>query len=222
MGTRPSTPLLKLLREAARKKGWNTSTLAQHAGIDRGHLKQVLAGREALTVDELIQLSEAMALTPTDLGMLGGATLPEEPTQAATPALASVTAPAQEAPFPDPFGIQAEQVLRLGFALGVDVFLLLDTAQLKGSGVPMATIKRFQPNLPIRLESAYHRYNAPEYFPEGCQLRLSFDSVYTCLIPWGAIQHITLYPLAPELEEEPEEEPEESPPSRGGFLRLVD
>lgn len=220
MGTRPSTPLLNLLREAARKKGWNTSTLAQHAGLDRGRLKQVLAGREPLTVDELLQLSDAMALTQEDLGVLSGATLPEPPNAGSVATLHA--APQQEPPFPDPFGIQGEQILRLGFALGVDIFLLLDAAQLSQSGIPVATIKRYQPNFPIRLESAYHRYNAPEYFPEGVQLRLSFDAVYTCLIPWSAIQHVTLYPMAPEPEVAPEEEPEASSSSKGGFLRLVD
>ena len=67
MATRPSAPLLKLILEAARKKGWNTSTLANAAGVDRSRLKQVLAGREPLTVDEMILISNAMELAPADL-----------------------------------------------------------------------------------------------------------------------------------------------------------
>lgn len=220
MANRPSTPLLTLILDAARKKGWNTSTLAQQAGLDRSRLKQVLAGREPMTVDELMQLSEAMTLTPMDLGL---AELDTPPSEEASPSLAALPVPDVDElpPFPDPFGIHSEQILRLGFALGVDVFLLVDTTQLEGSGVPASIIKRFQPNLPIRLEAAYHRHNNPEYFTEGFQVRLSFDALYTCLFPWSSIQQITLFPIAPEPEEP---DAVEEPPSseRGGFLRLVE
>ena len=198
MATRPSAPLLKLILEAARKKGWNTATLATAAGLDRSRLKQVLAGREPLLVDELILLSNAMELEPADLV---GLEVPEAP-----PQLAPAQPPAHSAP--DPFGNHAEQALRLGFALGCDIFFTTPTDMLEESGVPIAVIKRFAPTLPIRLESAYHRHNDPQYFPQGIQLRLSFDSIYTCLFPWAAIQQITLYP-APPPEPEPEPESEE-------------
>ena len=194
MATRPSAPLLKLILEAARKKGWNTATLATAAGLDRSRLKQVLAGREALLVDELILLSNAMELAPADLV---GVEIPD-----ATPQLASAHAPVHSAP--DPFGNHAEQAFRLGFALGCDILFTAPTDMLEGSGVPIAVIKRFAPTLPIRLESAYHRHNDPQYFPQGLQLRLSFDAIYTYLFPWAAIQQVTFYPAPP-----PEPEPEE-------------
>lgn len=216
----PSAPLLDLLRSAARKKGWNTATLARQAGIDRGRLKQVLAGREPLTVDELIQLSEAMSLTPDDLGILSPSPQPT-PTPAVTPMSAAMVAPPDDPePFPDPFGVHAEQILKVGFALGVDIYFTLDVAQLEQSGVPRAVLSQFPKAFPIRLEAMYHRHNAPEYFEDGFQVRLSFDAVYTCLFPWAAFQQITLFPMAPEPE--PELEPEPEPTRRGGHLRLVE
>jgi lambda repressor-like predicted transcriptional regulator len=214
VATRPSAPLLKLILEAARKKGWNTATLATSAGIDRSRLKVVLSGREPLTVDELILLSNAMELAPADLV---GLETPED-----KPRLAPLSAPTHSPP--DPFGNHAEQALRLGFALGCDIFLTLTTDMLDGSGVPISVIKRFAPTLPIRLESAYHRHNDPQYFPQGVQLRLSFDAIYTCLFPWSAIQQITFYPAPPPEPEPDSEEPEEdsdSEPDNVVRLRLV-
>ncbi|MFT5684582.1 MAG: hypothetical protein ACI8RZ_005523 [Myxococcota bacterium] len=213
MATRPSAPLLKLILDAARKKGWNTATLANAAGLERSRLKVVLSGREPLTVDELILLSNAMELAPADLV---GLEVPEE-----RPALAQVITPAHSAP--DPFGNHSEQALKLGFALGCDIFLTMTTDMLGESGVPISVIKRFAPNLPIRLESAYHRHNDPQYFPNGVQLRLSFDGVYTCMFPWGAVQQVTFYP-APPPEPEPDSDDsdgETDEPDNVVRLRLV-
>lgn len=219
-----SSQILDLLRGAARKKGWNTATLAQHAGIDRGRLKQVLAGREPLTVDDMVKLSEAMALTPDDLNIFAPAAPEPAPQPAITPMSAAMIAPPDDeddAPFPDPFGNHAEQILQLGFALGVDIYFVLDVTQLEHSGVPRAVLSQFPKVFPIRLEAAYHRHNAPDYFEEGFQVRLSFDSVYTCLFPWTAFQQITLFPMPPEAAPEPEPEPEPEP-RKGGHLRLVE
>ena len=199
MATRPSAPLLKLILEAARKKGWNTATLANAAGLERSRLKLVLSGREPLTVDELILLSNAMELAPADLVRL------EEPEEG--PKLVPVEPPAHSAP--DPFGNHTEQAFRLGFALGCDIFFTTTTDMLGESGVPLSVIKRFAPNLPIRLESAYHRHNDPQYFPKGIQLRLSFDSIHTCLFPWGSIQQVTFFPAPPpEPEVDNDDEPD--------------
>jgi len=230
MAARPSTQLINLIRDAARKKGWNTSTLAQHAGIDRSRLKQVLAGREPMTVDELMQLSEAMELTPADVGVVGLTADTEPPEEEPLPgpgvtrlAAASEPEPEEPAPFPDPFGIHAEQIIQLGFALGVNIYFTADTSLLGSSGIPRVVLDRFKAAMPIRLDVEYHRHYAPEYFPEGLQVRLSFDAVYTCLFPWAAIQQITLFPFAPEPQPEPEPEPEpETEPRKGGFLRLVE
>ncbi|MEL6349068.1 MAG: hypothetical protein AAFV53_38545 [Myxococcota bacterium] len=244
MGSRPSAPLLKLILQTARKKGWNTATLANAAKLDRSRLKSVLAGREPMTVDELIQLSGAMDISAADLGIqLPTDNTPEpepepEPADAPAPtplglaALPTASAsdpedgaaedgPAEDKAFPDPFGNHAEQIIQLGFMLGCDIFFTAQTDQLSGSGVPSAVIERFQPSLPIRLESAFHRHNAPEYFPEGLQVRLSFDSVYTCLFPWTAIKQITLFPTPPAS---PGPEPKDDPSAgrKVSHLRLIE
>lgn len=225
MGSRPSEPLLKILLQAARKKGWNTATLAQAAQIERGRLKLVLSGREPMTVDELISLSGAMELNPVDLGLNLPADLAPAPTTEPTGpvALPKATAAANRPDFPDPFDIHAKQIVQVGFALGCDIFFTAQTERLQNSGVPAAVLERFQPNLPIRLESVYHRHNDPQYLPDGLQLRLSFDAVYTCLFPWDAIKQITLFPLAPpELEPEPEPPPESGSGRKVGHLRVIE
>ncbi len=68
MAGRPSDPLLALLRRIAAERGLNTAALATAIGVERAHLKRVLSGREALTVDELIGLATTLELGPEDLG----------------------------------------------------------------------------------------------------------------------------------------------------------
>jgi len=216
MATRPSAPLLALLRDTSKKKGLNTAALAQAANIDRKRLKHVLTGREPLTVDELIQISEAMEIGPEDLGMA----IPDVETDTTEATLESLSSPEEcLEPNVNPYGNHAEQILQVGFALGCDVFFLVDGKQLEGTGVPKSIQQRFADQMPIRLEAAYHRHNDPKYLPEGLQVRLSFDAVYTCTFSWSSIRQITLFP-APPSEPEPPEVEEEQPPM-GGHLRLV-
>ena len=236
MADRPSAPLVNILREAARKKGWNTAALARESGIERARLKHVLAGQEPMLLDEMILLSNAMKLDPADLGVTlppGTEVLVEEPPEDAPPPAPTPLAaigprdplPAAAQTFPDPDGVQAEQVLKLAFMLGCDLLFGAQTDQLANSGVPRHVLTRYTPVLPIRLEAAYHRHNDPQYFPEGVQLRLSFDAVYTCFFPWTAIQQITLYPYPPEPAAEPEPEPEPEPSGSGrkiGHLRVIE
>jgi len=73
MATRPSEPLLELLRKVSRERGMNTASLARSASLDRTHLKHVLAGSEPLTVDELIALSQVLQLGPAELGQVSSA-----------------------------------------------------------------------------------------------------------------------------------------------------
>ena len=46
----------------------NTAELAKRSGIGRSRLRRVLAGEERMFVDELMQLSHALEVSPTDLG----------------------------------------------------------------------------------------------------------------------------------------------------------
>lgn len=234
MPARPSEPLLQLLRDVARNKGLNTAALARAADIPRARLKHVLAGSEPLTVDELIGLSQALEISAGDMAGIP-AELPEPgdappagpeavPMRRGGAALATV----DDGPPPihiDPYGNHAEQMLTLGFGLGCDIHVVLDSKLLADTGVPPTTLSRFPERLPLHLEAAYHRHHDPRFLPDALQLTLSFDALYTCTLPWAAFQQVTLFPLAPEppTEPAPEPEPEQAPPPRrGGHLRLVE
>lgn len=240
MPARPSEPLLQLLRDVARTKGLNTAALAKAADIPRARLKHVLAGSEALTVDELIGLSQALEISAGDMAGIPTDLPTAEPKDAlesgpeAVPSRrgGAALATVDDGPPPihiDPFGNHAEQMLTLGFGLGCDIHVVLDTTKLEDTGVPPATIARFPERLPLHLEASYHRHHDPRFLPEALQLTLSFDALYTCTLPWAAFQQVTLFPLAPEPPEapapEPDPEPEstpEPPSRRGGHLRLVE
>lgn len=220
--------MLALLRKVAAERKMNTAALARAAGLDRSHLKHVLAGTTPLTVDELIALSQALEIGPEQLGLAA-----EEPPPApqVTPisrgSLARVVRDDEdEDPIrqvADPLGNHAEQVIRLGLALGCDLHLVLDTAQARESGVPASVLGQFPERLPLRLDAAFHRHHDLRFLPQGVQMTLSFDALYTCVFPWSAILQVTIFPLAPSAP--PPEPPPEEPsarPRRGSHLRLVE
>ena len=234
MAPRPSEPLLNLLRTVAQKKGLNTAALAKATGIDRAHLKHVLAGSVPLTVDELVQIAEVLEINAGDVAGLPAA---EEVAQAEADsgleairprrggaALATIDNAGPEMPTLDPYGNHAEQVLKLGFALGVDVYLVLSTSELGQSSVPKAVLQKYPERLPLRLEAAFHIHHDPRFLVEGLAIKLSFDALYDCVLPWAAFQQITLFPLPPEPTEapEPDDEPDEKPAFSRGHLRLVE
>lgn len=239
MSSRPSEPLLALIRKVAKDKGLNTAALARAAGIERAHLKHVLAGSEPLTVDELVSLARVLELGPAELqGVPMGdeepAPAPPRETGGPGPAvvrpgrsnLATIDEDDEEVDpitaAADPMGNHAAQALRLGLALGCDLHLVLDSAQVRDSGVPASVLQQFKERLPLRLDAAFHRHHDLRFEPEHVQITLSFDSLYTCRFPWAAIQQVTLFPLPPEVEPTQPEEPEAPPPTRRGHLRLVE
>lgn len=120
----------------------------------------------------------------------------------------------------DPFGIQAEQVIRLAFGMGINFRFVADTAQLKSSGVPADVLRRFPEAMPIQLDAAYHRYNKPEYHEQGVSMMLSFDTVRSCFFPWSSIRQIILSVDAPEPAAPADPPPDEAPSGRPA-LRLV-
>ena len=223
MAGRPSDPLLALLREAARKKGFNTAALARASKLERARLKHVLAGTEALTVDELISISGALELTPADMGGFTGAA-EIDPAQEWPPEeeiIAHDPRRANEILEVDPLGNQASQIIKLGYMLGVDIFMVLDIELLEGSGVPPTVLQRFPSELPLKLDAAYHKHQQPEWLPAGFKALLGFDALYTCVIPWPAIKQVTLFPLPPSEEPDPDGEEEPDPEPRRSHLRLV-
>ena len=84
MPQRPSEPLVKMLRDLARKRGLNTAALAQAAGLERARLKHVLAGRDALTVDDFVALTGALEVGPAELAGMGLLPAPEVAAQLAS------------------------------------------------------------------------------------------------------------------------------------------
>lgn len=206
MAGRPSDPLLAFLRDSMRRKRVNTAMLAERVGVDRGELKQRLAGAADLTVDEFIRIADALQIGPAQLGVAGTA-----PTAPPTGEVANEWEP-------DPTGKIARQVLRLGFALGIDLFVVFDTRGLESSGVPPAVLARFPEQLPIKLDAKYHVHNRPRFLDDAFECMLSFDALYTCTFPWSAFRQVTFH-LPQDDGEAP---PPSSEPSRpGGHLRVV-
>lgn len=231
MADRPSAPLLRLLRDVAQRKGLNTAALAAAAGIERTRLKHLLSAGEPITVDEFMQIAQALEISAQDMGLSPGSLpIPDDDDddmedEDEIPQLRAIgrrERPSQ-AFVPDPYGNHAEQAIRLGFALGCDMFFITDVRMLADSGVPRAILARYPEHLPLRLEATFHRHNDPQFLPEGLQLNLSFDSIYTCMFPWESFRQITFFPLppSPTLKVVEEEKPEPKGPRRG-HLRLIE
>ncbi len=226
-----SAALLATVRKAMKRRGLNVAALAKELDLPRRELRPILRGAAPLPVDLFFAMVESLQLTPQELGVPSGlAQVVEEEEQEDAaqqrlePALALHSdadddAGPQEVALADPDGPQAAEIMRLGFALGVDMHLVLRTAALQGSGVPESTLARFPEHLPISLDAAYHHHYRARYHADALELRLGFDRIRTCLFPWAAIERITLVPEPPdEAPQEPAPQPEE--PGRPG-LRLV-
>jgi transcriptional regulator with XRE-family HTH domain len=223
VATRPSEPLLAFLRDAVRKKGLNTAQLATRTGIDRTRLKHRLAGDEDLTVDDLIALSKALEITPAELGLAGGEDMSvdadESPGLAAAPEEPRLVAGAPAEP--DPFGNLPRQVVQLGFALGVDLFLTLDSTQLAGSGVPRLVLETHRETLRLRMEARYFPQNKARFLDDAMVCVLSFDALYECTLPWSAFRDVTFL-LPAEAAPAPRPQPPTTPrPAGPPHLRIV-
>lgn len=220
---RPSEPLLRWLRQLLQQRKLTAPGLAEQAGIERARVRQILAGSDPMTVDELLQISKALSLSPADLGLAGG-----EPSDVMPPVV-DEPAPLDDeilgTPLAlDPLGNHPRQLFEVAFALGCDFLFLIQTKDLVDSGVPKAVLDRYgDRDLPIKLDAAYHGYNNPRYDDAGIALTLSFDSLYECRFPWTSIHQFVFYP-APPAPPPPEEPEEEEPPKKPGrpFLRLVE
>ena len=217
--------LLTWLRQIMKERGMNVAALAGASGIERTRLRRVLKGSQEMLVSELLSVSAALEVKPSDMG------LGEAPDGEGSDASIEDAADVPEVVAlddsisridADPFGNHPKTLFEMGFALGCDFLFLCRTDELGDSGLPAATLKQFAGrDLPIKLEALYHRYNEPQFTDEAITLVLSFDALYTCTFPWASIHQVIFYPAAPELPE-PSEEVEELPSGRPPFLRLVD
>lgn len=238
--TTPSEPLLHQLRALAEARGLSAERLAVRAGLDPGELSATLHGERAMTVDQLILITQALDLTPEELGLPSEPTGPrpvaadDEPLPYDAPGDPiddnlddgpdlSVASDASNGPDEldlavDPYDNHIRQLFQVGFALGCDFFFHADASELTDSGVPAAVLERYKSSvLPIKLDAAYHQYNDPRYERAGLWLKLSFDDVYDCYFPWSAVKRVIFSPIAPEPEPEPDK-----PKGPAPFLRLVE
>ena len=178
----------------------------------------MLSGKTPLTVDQFSIWSQALDLQDDDIQELVALQQSTESVPVSQSGQ-SRQAPEDGLPAFDPLGIQAEEAVKLAFALGVDFAILSDVSQLKDSGVPEEVLKQWEGRgFLLRLDAAYHRFNEPNYTSAGLSLTLSFDALYTCSFPWSSIQQVMFFvEPPPPLTEEPE--PESRP--LGSHLRLV-
>lgn len=219
MTNRPSEPLLKWLRTTIQERNLTTASVAADAKLPRQRVRKVLTGKEDMTVDELLTITQSLGLTPEELG-LAGVEIAEEPEPVEVAAVPATPDTPDAGVRVDRWGNQPAQLLRAAFDLGCDVLFVTDTAALEGSGVPEATLASYKGRaLPIKLDALYHKHNQPEFEPSGLSVTLSFDTLRRCHFPWTAIQQVVFFPAPPE-EPEPEETevPDEEPVP---FLRLV-
>jgi hypothetical protein len=207
---RPSEPLLVFLRDQIRRKGVTTAQLAERLKTERSLLKQQLAGTEPLTVDDFVQITQALALTPAELG-LATDVVPAPPPKEDVP-------PRGE---PDPLGNLPRQVVEMGFALGIDLFLQLDAKQLGDSGVPSNVLTRFAEELPISLPAKFHRHNKARFLDDQLEVVLSFDRLYTCTFPWTAFRRVVFQLPEEAAAPPPPPTPPPAKPSGAPFLRVV-
>lgn len=197
---RPSEPVLTWLRTMITKRGLNTAALATATQLDRNELRKALTGTTPMTLDMLMVLSNALELSPADMGLVA----PQEPIPSAE------TTPAPS-PLPDPWGNHTEQLFRIGFALGCDFFFVAEVDKLGDSGVPAATLKGSGKDLPIELDARFHTDNAPRFDERGITLTLSFDKLYDCCFPWSSIRRVIFFPAPPEaLGARPDTSPQSS------------
>ncbi|HJN75470.1 MAG TPA: helix-turn-helix transcriptional regulator [Myxococcota bacterium] len=195
MSQRPSEPILNWLRDTLKSKNLNVAALAEASGDKRGEVKKVLAGRQPLTVDQLMRWTQALELKLEELVAM--------PTELPEPAEPTVVDDSRYVV--DPFGMAGEQAVRMGFAMGCDFTFLALTEQLADSGIPGSVLSdpRFGSLLPIRLEAPYHKHNAPVYDARTLALTLSFDTIRTCVFPWSAIVEVRYHVEPPDPSDAP-------------------
>lgn len=211
----PSAQLLNILQQTIKARNQNTASLSQLTKMPRKQIKRILSGQEPLTVDALAILANALEINAESLHRFGI----EPPTKTKKSANLKLATPkenyTEENWTPDPYGNHHEQLMRMGFALGINFWLVMDTKKIQNSGVPKYVLEKHSPMLRIQLEAQYHPYIEPKYSQHSISLRLSFDALYTCEFPWEGIVQII---FIPPVQEPPQEQ---SQPPKRPTLRVI-
>ena len=205
------TQILNIIQQGMNKKNLNTAALAKSVNMERKDLKRILTGQKDITMREFMAISTILQLDADMLEEYRSSTSQEQKKNIETLSISHETTDEEDRWSPDPLGNHTRQLITYGFALGCNMLLLCNVDLLSNSNIPQDVIARFRPQLPIQLDAEYHPYNKPQYYDEGLELKLSFDALYTCFLPWNSINQVI---FRPEIEQE--EKPPETP-----SLRLV-
>lgn len=215
--TRPSEPLLAWLREMIDQRGLNTAAVATRADLPRNRVRKLLAGKEPMLVDELLRISEALDLKPSDMGIPDADELPDEPAERALGVVDDDDD--DDAPNVNPYDNHHRQLLEVAFALGCDFAMTVHPEELLDTGIPRHVLDAHLGRLMlIQLDAAYHSYNNPRYDEGGITLTLSFDALYDVRFPWSSIHQVICTPAPWEDDEDRDDDDEEE---AGPVLRLV-
>jgi hypothetical protein len=206
-----------MIQKGMTKQNLNTAALAQKVGFERKKLKRILTGQSDLVVRDFMHISMALSLD-ADLIEEHMQNFPKEKIQEAstkeeknTIVLTQIGAKDTGKWDPLPLENHSKQLISYGFALGCNMLLLCDTKKLQHSSIPKEVLAQFEPRIPVQLDATYHPYNKPQYFDDGLEIKLSFDDLYTCFLPWDSIEQVI---FRPSLDEESEESPPEPPKLR--------
>lgn len=187
--SRPSEPLLRWLRRQIDARGHNTATLAEALGRPRSELRRALTGADPLMVDDLLRLTEVLELSAEDMGV---------------PVAPEADASLQQALEAEEEGAhwrnQPEALLRMGFDLGIDMVVLLDGDAIPEDwGGPEHVRRKHEGRaLTIQLLALYHRHMNPRFEDGGIHVKLGFDALYDCILPWRSIQRVVFDPYLPD------------------------
>ena len=234
--SRPSEPLLAWLRDLIASRKLNTAAVANRAKLPRARVRKLLTGKVPMTVDELLMISQALDLSPSDMGVAmpsemadsEGDTVVDDVADASDTLIDLLPDPeANRALYIDPFGNHHHQLFVVLFELGCDFAFLTETSQLVDSGIPAAVLEAHEgrPML-IRLQAAYHGYNNPRYEGDSVTLTLSFDALHECRFPWTSVVEVMVTPAGfdpgPDAEFSLDESADEPQEKKGSsHLRLV-
>ena len=218
--------IVSFLRTKMEQSGLNTAALAKAADLKRTEVRKLLAAREEITLSQLVALSSALGVDMASLPWAGdssGATDSVAVMKTGIGGRSHMKEVFENAPvMVDPFGIQGEQAFRLAFGLGVDFIFVAKTEHLEDSGIPEEVLAKSPNEIVLRLDAAFHRHNDPQFTPDGVCLVLSFDTLYTCRLPWSSITKVVfqLDPIEP-LPEPPSEPDADVAKTFGPGLRLL-